>query len=132
MTDDELCGALKAATDGLLYMSESDYPIEVVRWDGSAPLTPEYLRAQAGADASAQVEESTPAEFFRVPASEAAWKNEAQLAEARKYQALRRLLEESLTSLKAYRVGDINIMLFVVGISAEENRIGVSTRVVET
>ncbi|MDQ1590890.1 MAG: hypothetical protein QOG71_1517 [Pyrinomonadaceae bacterium] len=131
-TDEELFGALTEATRGLLYMSESDYPIEVIRWDGSEQLSPEYVRKVAGADSSVRVEETTLDEFFRVPAGEQEWKNEAQLAEARKYQRLRRLLEDNLTGIRVYRVGDINVLILVVGASTEGNWLGVSTRVVET
>jgi hypothetical protein len=131
-TDEELFGALKEATRGLLYMSESDHPIEVIRWDGSEQLSPEYLRKAAGADSSAIVEETTMEEFFRVPAGEQEWKNEAQLAEARKYRRLRRLAEENLTGIKAYRVGEINIGVYVIGRSAQGNWLGITTRVVET
>ncbi|MDX6270123.1 MAG: hypothetical protein QOD28_1346 [Acidobacteriota bacterium] len=131
-TDEELFGALTEATRGLLYMSESDYPIEVIRWDGSEQLSPEYVRKVAGVDSSVRVEETTLDEFFRVPAGEQEWKNEAQLAEARKYQRLRQLLEDNLTGIRVYRVGDINVLILVVGVSTEGNWLGVSTRVVET
>jgi hypothetical protein len=132
MTDEELFGALEEAATGLLYMSESDYPIEVVKWAGSEQLSPEYLRKAAGADTSAGVVETTVEEFFRVPAGEQEWKGEAQLLEAGKYQRLRKLLEENLTGIKVYRVGETNIYVLVVGMSAEENWLGVSTRVIET
>ncbi|MCA1568683.1 MAG: nuclease A inhibitor family protein [Acidobacteria bacterium] len=131
-TDEELFGALKEATEGLLYMSESDYPVEVVRWDGSEQLSPDYLRKVAGADSSAAVEESTMEELFRVPAGKQEWKGEAQLVEAQRYQRLRKLLEENLTGIKVYRVGEINIGVYVLGKSAEGNWLGVSTRAVET
>jgi hypothetical protein len=131
-TDEELFGALQEATEGLLFMSESDYPFEVIRWSDSEQLSPEYLRQAMGADFSAKVEETTVEEFFRVPAGEQEWKDEAQLAEAKKYQRLRNLLEENLTGIKVYRIGEINIGVYVVGMSAEGNWLGVSTRVVET
>jgi hypothetical protein len=131
-TDEELFGALSKAIEGLLYMSESDYPVEVIRWDGSERLSPEYLRRAAGANSSAKVEESTLDEFFRIPAGEQEWKGEAQLAEAKRYQCLRSLLEENLTDIKVYRVGEINIFILVVGRSAEGNWLGVSTQAVET
>jgi len=131
-TDEELFGALEEATEGLLYMSESDYPVEVIRWYGSEQLSPDYLRKIAGADSSAAVEESTMEELFRVPAGEQEWKGEAQLAEAQRYQRLRKLLEENLTGIKVYRVGEINIGVYALGKSAEGNWLGVSTRAVET
>ena len=131
-TDEELFGTLKEATEGLLYMSESDYPVEVIRWDGSEQFSPDYLRKAAGADSTAAVEESTMEDFFRVPAGEQEWKDEAQLAEAQRYQRLRKLLEENLAGIKVYRVGEINIGVYVLGRSAEGNWLGVSTRAVET
>lgn len=132
ITDEELFGALTEATEGLLMMSESDYPFEVVRWDGSEQLSPDYLRRAAGADAATQVEEMTVEEFFRLPAGEQEWKGESEIATARRYQCLRRLLMENLEALTVYRVGEINIGVYVVGRSAAGNWLGVSTRVVET
>lgn len=131
-TDEELFGVLQEATEGLLFMSEYDYPFEVIRRNGSEQLSPEYFRKVAGADSSAKVEETTVEEFFRVPAGEQEWKDEAQLAEARRYQRLQNELEENLTGIKVYRVGEIHIGVYVVGMSAEGNWLGVSTRVVET
>jgi hypothetical protein len=114
-------------------MSESDYPLEVIRWDGSEQLSPEYLRNVAGSGLLGESRgDLTLDEFFRVPAGEQEWKGEEQLAEARKYQRLRQLLEENLTGIKVYRVGEINIGVYVVGMSAEGNWLGISTRVVET
>jgi hypothetical protein len=131
-TNEELFGALKEATEGLLYMSESDYPVEVIRWDGSEQLSPDYLRKIAGADSSAAVEESAMEDFFRVLAGEQEWKGEEQLAEAQRYQRLRKLLEENLRGIKVYRVGEINIGVYVLGESVEGDWLGVSTRAVET
>jgi hypothetical protein len=131
-TGEELFGALREATEGLLYMSESDYPLEVIRWDGSEQLSPEYLQRAAGVVSTAKVEESDLNEFLRISAGEQDWKNDAQLAEAKRYQRLRSLLEENLTDIKVYRVGEINIFILVVGRSAAGNWLGVSTHVVET
>jgi Nuclease A inhibitor-like protein len=131
-TDEELFEALQEATAGLLFMSESDYPFEVIRWSGSEQLSPEYLQRMAGADSSAKVEETTVNEFFHVSAGEQEWKDEAELAEARRYQRLRNLLEESLKDIKVYHMGEINIQVYVVGKSEKGNWVGVFTRAVET
>ena len=131
-SDEQLCEELREATRGLLFMSESDYPFEVVRWEGGEELSPSYLRKVAGQDATANVEERTVADFFRVAAGEQEWKGEAELALAKRYQSLARLLEEKLKEVRVYRVGKRDIGVYVVGLSAEENWLGVSTRVVET
>ena len=131
-TDEELFGALQEATTGLLMMSESDYPFEVIRWSGSEQLSPEYLRRVAGLEASAPLAETDLETFFRVAAGEQEWKSEADLLVAKKYQRLMRLLADNLTGIRVCRMGEINIHVYVVGRSAEGNWLGVSTQLVET
>ena len=130
-SDEQLTEELRAATRGLLFMSESDYPFEVFKW-GNAEPTREFLRGLAGKDSSATVETRGAREFFRAAASEPEWKGEAELAVARRFQALVRLLETSLSDLKVYRVGEIDIRVYVAGRAPSGNWLGVSTRVVET
>ncbi|MDT5293517.1 MAG: hypothetical protein QOJ76_397 [Acidobacteriota bacterium] len=129
-TDDQLIDELKEATRGLTFMSESDFPFEVFKWD--AEPTPDFLRRLTADDASAPVETRTAAEFFRAAASEPEWKAGDELAVARRYQALLRLLEENLTDLKVFRVGTINMPVYVAGRRPSGAWLGLSTRVVET
>jgi len=131
-SDDELIDELREATRGLLFMSESDYSFEIVRWDGVAEPAPDFLRGLTGHADSEPVETQSAEEFFRVAASEAEWKGEEELAAARKFQTLLRLLEENLSSVRAFRVGTINMPVYVVGRSPSGAWLGVSTRVVET
>ena len=131
MTDEQLIEKVRAATRGLTYMSEADYPFEVFNW-GAAEPTDEFLRGLTGEAADAPVETRGAAEFFRVPASEAEWKNAEHLTEARSFRALLRLLEQNLADLKVYRVGAINLPVYVAGRAASGNWLGVSTRAVET
>lgn len=131
MTDEQLIEELREATRGLTFMSESDYPLEVFNW-GAAEPTEEFLRGLTAAAADAPVETKTAADFFRVAASEAEWKNAEQLKEARRFKSLLRLLEKNLTDLKVFRVGAVNIPVYVAGRGASGNWLGVSTRVVET
>ena len=131
MTDEQLIEELREATRDLTIMSESDYPVEVFKWETAEP-THEFLCGLTGEAADTPVETTTAADFFRVAASEAEWKNAEQLAAARRFQSLLRLLEQNLSDLKAFRVGVINIPVYVAGRSASGNWLGVSTRVVET
>ena len=131
MTDEKLMEELREATRGLTHMSESDYPFEVFNW-GAAEPTEEFLRGLTGEPADAKVETRTPEDFFRVSTSEAEWKNVAMLGSARSIQRVLFLLVQNLSDLKVYRVGVINIPVYVVGRSASGNWLGVSTRAVET
>lgn len=129
-TDDQLVDELRETTHGLKFMSESDFPFEVVRWE--LVPTPEFFRGLTGHDASAPVEEQSVAEFFSAATSEADWKGEAEIATARRFRSLLRLLEENLTDVKAFRVGTINMPVYVIGRGPSGGWLGVSTRVVET
>jgi hypothetical protein len=130
--DKEILQQLAQATADLSFMSESDYPFEIVCWGEMKEITSDYLRKQAGAEAAAPVKIVSPKKFFAVAISEPDWKGEDELATARRYQALVRLLKENLHDLKVYRVGEINIAVYIVGRAATGNYIGLSTRVVET
>ncbi|HVF45665.1 MAG TPA: nuclease A inhibitor family protein [Pyrinomonadaceae bacterium] len=129
--DAKLIEELREATRGLLFTSESDYPFEVFVWASAEP-TRESLRGLAGADSRAPVETRSAREFFRAAASEPDWKGEAELAAARRFQTLLLLLETSLADLKVYRVGEVDIAVYVTGRAPSGNFVGVSTRVVET
>ena len=131
MTDEQIIEELREATRGLTFMSESDYPFEVFNWGAREP-THEFLRGLTGEAPDVAVETTTAADFFRAAASEAEWKNAEQLDAARRFQALMRLLEQNLNDLKVFRVGAINIPVYLAGRGASGNWLGVSTRVVET
>jgi hypothetical protein len=131
MNDAQLVDALKEATRGLAFMSESDHPFEVFNW-GEAEPTHEFLRGLGGVGEDTPVETQTAAEFFRAATVETDWKGAEELAVARKYQALLRLLGENLSDLKVFRVGAVNLPVYVAGRAASGSWLGVSTRVVET
>lgn len=131
-SDAALLEELGQATAGLLFMSEADYPFQTVRWEGLTEVTPQYLRDLTGRGADSPVASRSVDEFFNVAMSEQSWKGEAQLAEARRYQALVRMLRENLEDLRVYRVGEIDVAVFIVGRGPAGNWIGLSTRVIET
>jgi hypothetical protein len=131
-SDEEMTEELKRLTDGLLFMSESDYPFEIFYREGNAELRPQSLRELARQPGDSPVEVTSVDDFFGVAASEPVWKGDGQLAVAKRYQALVRLLTENLEDLKVYRVGSINIAVYIIGRAQTGNWLGISTRVVET
>ena len=132
-SDEEILSELARAADGLLFMSESDYPLEPFRLDATRG-EPDHarLRQLAGAAPDAPVEVTTPEKFFAVASGEQPWKGEAELSTARRFRRLLRVLEAELTDLRVYRVGEINIAVYVLGRSPSGSWLGLSTRVVET
>lgn len=99
-------------------MSESDYPFEVIRWDGQiGAITPDYLRRVSGVPEDSPIEETNVDNFLKMSGQ---------------FRGLTMLLEESLSDLKVYKVGTINIPVYIVGLSAEGNWLGLSTRLIQT
>ena len=115
-SDAEILAQLKKAAAGLLLMSESDYPFEIIHWDGSTEINPRFLRRLTNESDDSRVEE-TSVELF--------------LASGQ-FENLELLLRANLSDLKVYKVGKINIPVYIVGKSPEGNWLGLSTRVVQT
>jgi hypothetical protein len=130
--DEEILQMLREATDGLLFMSESDYPFELVSWGPMDEVTSDYLCREAGAAPGAPVQVMSLEQFFERAMSEPEWKGKQELVIARRYQALVRLLKENLDELRVYKIGEINIPVYILGRSNSGNWLGLSTRVVET
>jgi len=132
MNEQEIIDELKRATDGLLMMSESDYPFDIVHIDGKTSLTHQDLRNLVGKDINDPVSLTEVENFFRTSTSEAAWKNESQIATARRFQKIVRLFQEELKETRVYKIGNIDITVLILGKSPQGNWLGLSTRVIET
>jgi hypothetical protein len=131
-TDEQLIKELEQLIAGLLFMSEADYPFQTLFWKKDIEVTDEYLRGQAGASLEAAVKAESVDKFFRAAVSEPDWKGTAELALAKRYQALVIWLKENLSNPKVYRVGEIDIKVYIPGRSNSGNWLGISTRVIET
>ncbi|HSQ25227.1 MAG TPA: nuclease A inhibitor family protein [Pyrinomonadaceae bacterium] len=114
--DAEIVQELKRVTAGLLFMSESDYPFEVIHWEGLPNLTHDFLCRLTGESEDCQVEEMQVENFL--------------LAE--RYRNIVQVLSKNLAESRAYKVGRINMPVYVVGKSKRGNWLGVATRVVQT
>lgn len=132
-SESELLDDLKQLTAGLLFMSETDQPFQVIDLGPQTEITPEQLRSlTAGAGAHTPVTTQSLADFFRAATATPAWKQGAELETARRYQRLVRWLPENLTELQVYRVGEIDVTVYILGRSNAGHLLGLSTRVVET
>lgn len=116
-SDEEILAELKETSAGLFVMSESDYPFEIIQWDGHTSITPDYLRGISGVPGDSPVEKTGIDDFFNVSG---------------KFPNLVKLLNVSLADLAVYKVGTINIPVYIVGRSPEGNWLGLSTRLVQT
>jgi hypothetical protein len=114
--DEQILKQLEKETAGLLFMSESDYPFEIVQWDGPAEITPEFIRTVTNESEDCQVQELEVEEFLS----------------AEQYKKIVDVFTTKLSQSKAYKVGRINMPVYMVGRSESGKWLGVVTRVVQT
>jgi hypothetical protein len=110
----EIIEKLKEASTGLLMMSESDYPFEVVQWEGAAPATQEKILQLTGSQ-DLPIEIVDLDYLFRNCAFEQEWHNELQKKDVQKFQTLIQTLKDNLSNISVYRVGQINIDAYLIG-----------------
>jgi hypothetical protein len=117
-------------SEGLLFMSETDAPLDYYELDPAKslewpPSTGGQFLQLIGEDPEAHVEKLAPEKFFRDlrPGNEG---REDQVA------ALQRAMTEELRNLEGFRVGEIQINIFVLGTDDSGRVIGLQTLSVET
>jgi Nuclease A inhibitor-like protein len=116
---DPVFTTLTQATEGLLYPSEYDEPLEPFVWE-PADNTLSEVRRLSGHPAQERCETLPADAFFD------------ELAEVEGFAALYQTLQETLTDLKVYRCGAANLTLYVVGRDRQGRLAGFKTRAVET
>ena len=124
---------LRRLSQGLLYISETDAPLEVVHFpapSGSAPTAAE-VAAWAGKEGEGAVETVELGSFFRPMVSAAPETTEEREAASR-FQALQAYLEEHLKEVRVYRLGRRRITVLVLGRATNGEWVGVRTELVET
>jgi hypothetical protein len=124
---------LKDATTGLLWMSEIDSPLEVIHWSPSVlELTQERLLKLTHHPLTTPVKRVAVDTFFAGATEEQDWFGEEERAIAERYRNLVAILKHSLSNLQVYRVGEVNIDLYILGQTKSGDWVGLATQSVET
>jgi hypothetical protein len=123
---------IAAACEGLIYVSETDAKVLPYAATLKGAKAPEVLIEHAGRKADEHVEEISSDELFDRLTAIKDWFGERETERAKKFLELRELLEEDLGGLKVFRLGRIQIDIFVVGLDKNEMLMGVTTKAVET
>ena len=131
MKDSELINQLNQASQGLLWLSESDYPFQTLYWENVDEIKAKLVELTKGTP-EAKIAVREVDSFFKRAIEIKDWYKDEKKAECRRYQALVALLTNHLTNLKVYRVGEIEIDIYIVGRTKSGNLAGLSTKVVET
>lgn len=128
-----LTDEIASASEGLLFPSETDAPVQPFVWQESTPFSIEALRAAKGYDASTPIAKLSIDEFFGPATRAYDWHNAEEQERVRGFRALLETLTSRLSDIAAYKVGESGaIDVFVVGRAEDGTFAGVATHVVET
>jgi hypothetical protein len=123
MKQDPVVDALRKASQGLQFVSETEADFEPFVWKEGSQLTYERLLTLSGAEPGTPVEEITLDDFFRAVPSE----------DKARFQKLTKALQEQLSAIKVYKLGEeAEKDVYIVGKSKDGRWAGLKTSVVET
>ncbi len=122
--------ALLAA--GLWFVSESDRPLTVVRFEAYADDELPSALAAVSERRGALVERVALAEFFARATEPQPWHSPEEVAIVERYRALVTFLARELTGARVYRVGTVDVNAYALGRTREGEWLGVATILVET
>jgi len=132
LSDDDLAKQIKIAVRGLYYMSETDAQILPFIGQQAKAVSKEEILSQIKKAADSTIEEKDFAGFFARLTEIQDWFGDEEKEIAQKFVRLKELLERNLRDLKAFKIGEIQLDVYVVGLDAEDNLLGIETKAVET
>jgi hypothetical protein len=131
MKDSQLIAQLSQASEELLWHSESDYPFKTVYWEDVDDINAKLLQVtDCTPETTIEVKELD--RFFSQAIEEKDWYNSEEMAECQRYQALVNLLKTHISDIKVYRVGEVEIDVYILGKTESGSIAGLSTKMVET
>jgi hypothetical protein len=122
--------SIKEASEGLLFMSESDHPFEVIHFELANNTIEQHIQALAKKDNP--IEQQSLDYFFRNAIKVYPEADETQKQMAQRYQSLQSLLQTSLKDVLVYRIGTVNIDAFIIGRLPDGTYGGLQTKLIET
>jgi Nuclease A inhibitor-like protein len=127
---------VEALLPDLTYPSESDESIEFVicYLKDETPLTVSQIKDWLMLPPSVYVEERPEADFWEPVTQEEEWFEKEERQRVAQFRTLQQTLETNLTVRQFFRVGDVEIDVYVLGRTTDEEgqRAGLKTKVVET
>jgi Nuclease A inhibitor-like protein len=122
---------LTELTKDLFYISESDALWQVHPLKTDEPVM-EQLVTIANQPPSVEVEVRDWQQFLQHATTVQDWMSDDEKATVARYQALKTYVDTTLTDVQVYRLGTVEISVFVVGTTANCDIIALATQAVET
>ena len=130
--DPPAVAALREASRGLTYPSETDASFEAFSWGSdTGALTDARLRTLAG-QADAPIVRVDPARFFDRLVAPKPDRGQVDPEAARRFAALLATLRAELTDLQVVRFGDRDVAIYLIGRTRDGKVVGLRTAATET
>jgi Nuclease A inhibitor-like protein len=131
-TNSEIIAILKQASEGLLFISESEYPFLVFLWSDISPVTPEKVVQQTDHSPDTPIKVIEVDDFFRVATKEEDWHSPSEQETVKKFQNLVQVIKANLSNPQVYRLGSKEADVYILGTTPSSDLAGLSTKIVET
>jgi Nuclease A inhibitor-like protein len=131
LTTATIIDRLKQATTDLLWSSESDYPFEIVTWEPGIELNPSDLFSNIY-DTDLAIESMDLADLLAPVIAVEDWYEAEELALVDRYQKLLQSIESNLSEVQVFRVGEVEIDIYIIGKTPTGDIVGLKTLSVET
>lgn len=128
----EFAERVKKIVKGLYYISETDAKILPFFGEKTDSVSKENLLSQICKAVNSKVEERNFEDFFSHLIEVQEWFGEEEKESVQKFSQLKELLQENLKDLKVFRIGEIELDIYVVGLDSENLLTGIKTKSVET
>ncbi|MGI8495300.1 MAG: nuclease A inhibitor family protein [Pyrinomonadaceae bacterium] len=123
---------IKRIVKDLYYTSETDAEIEPFVGDKSKTVNGESLLLQTGSAADSKIEERNFDDFFSCLTQIQDWFGDEEKKTSAKFSQLEKILKEELKELKVFKIGQVEIDIYVVGLDSSSILTGIKTKSVET
>lgn len=135
MENSQLKHELLQATDGLYMLSETDAPFEFFyheKPDKGEPFTPELVVEWDGKPAGTSIETMEIDAFLHRMKKPHAEADETQRQNAARFIKLEETLKRNLRNVKAYKISQTSMPVYLLGETETGDYAGLKTLVVET
>jgi hypothetical protein len=122
---------IKKASEGLLFISETDHPFEIVELKEGNNIE-EMLLQLTGKAPGPPIETQTLDHFFRNHIKSYETDTDEQKQNIRRFIQLKNVLNEHLSNIKVYRIGEVQVDAFIIGQLKNGKYAGLRTKLVET
>ena len=123
---------LEVLVAGLLFVSESDAPLHVVRLGSLSALDESALLRALGKSEDSRITRQPLGALFDRTVIDQPWHGPAERVAVERYRALLRFLRAELDDACVFRIGQIEVEVYALGKTSEGEWLGVATTLVET